>query len=592
MTQSQTSTEAYPAIDPSEASDQVLRALSEALAARDLEGALACFADVSYWRDSLGFGWDLQTVDRRDLPEFLESAVLPSGLISLHPDPTGVAPRWVTRAGIQAVESFFAFETATKQGRGVLRAIPGEHGALEIWNVFTSLEEIEGVVEAFGPNRPKGYADSRKFGGKNWLDRRIESQEYADHSPEVLIIGGGQAGLSIAARMGAFGADTLVIDKYERPGDNWRYRYHALTLHNSVWMNDMPYLPYPSTWPVFVPKDLLAAWLEAYVQIMSINYWGGTEFLDAQRDEEAGTWTVRVSQNGRERILHPKHIVMSTGISGAPRTPEYPGLEDFAGEWCHSSEYRDGRRYAGKRVVVLGTGNSAHDVAQDVYMAGAESVTMVQRGSTTVVSVEPGAFLGDAVYHEGNAVENSDLIANSLPYPVLLKQRQLLTAQARELDREMLEGLERIGFKLDFGADESGHEMKYMRRGGGYYMNVGCSDLLIEGKIGLLQDEEVDRIVEDGLRLKDGTVLEADLIVCAFGFLPHSDTVRRMFGDQIANNLGPVWGYDEKTGEVRNVWRRTAQEGLWFMAGNFLQCRYNSRVLAFQIKAELEGLIE
>jgi cation diffusion facilitator CzcD-associated flavoprotein CzcO len=565
-------------------------AFDEALQSQSPSEVTRLFHPEGYWRDLHALTWDPHTVAVSDLEPFLAANLEAAGMGAAAFDATRVAPRWVNRGGVDAIEGFIRFRTRVALGSGVVRLVPSdtEPGQWLAWNLFTTVEELIGHEERVGLRRPQGSADSRKFGGPNWLDRRLTSLEYADREPEVVIVGGGQAGLSLAARLGAIGVDALVVDQHERVGDNWRKRYHALTLHNSVWLNDLPYMPNPPTWPVFVPKDKVANWFEAYVEAMEINFWKCTRLEDAQYDDAAGAWSVQVTRNGQPRVLRPQHLVIATGISGAPRPVEYPGLESYTGTYLHSSSYQDGHAFEGRKAIVIGTGNSGHDVAQDLYASGVD-VTMVQRGSSTVVSVIPGAFKGDELFHEGNPVEDSDLIAASIPYPVLIPLRQELTRQVRELDRDMLDGLEAIGFKLDFGDDGSGHEIKYMRRGGGYYMNVGCSDLLIERKIGLVQQEDVDRLVENGLRLKDGTVLEADLVVFALGFLPHSETVRAMFGDETAARLGPVWGFDEE-GEVRNVWRRTAQKGLWFMAGNFVQSRFYSRPLAVQLKAALEGI--
>ncbi len=158
------------------------------------------------------------------------------------------------------------------------------------------------------------------------------------------------------------------------------------------------------------------------------------------------------------------------------------------------------------------------------------------------------------------------------------------------MDKALLDGLAARGFRLHFGEDDTGFQMMYLRRGGGYYFNVGCSDLIISGKIGLLQFADVDAFVAEGARLRDGRVLPADLLVLATGYKNQQETVRAYLGDAIADKIGPVWGFDDG-GELRNMWRRTAQPGLWFTAGSLAQCRIFSRYLALQIKALEEGLL-
>ena len=127
---------------------------------------------------------------------------------------------------------------------------------------------------------------------------------------------------------------------------------------------------------------------------------------------------------------------------------------------------------------MIGTGNSGHDIAQDLHSSGAE-VTLVQRSSTLIINIEPSAQLVYAPYNEGT-LEDNDLIATSMPLPLAQGSHVMLTEQSKKLDKELLDGLERVGFKLDFGEDDTGWQFKYLTRGGGYYFNVGCSDLVVE----------------------------------------------------------------------------------------------------------------
>jgi putative flavoprotein involved in K+ transport len=173
---------------------------------------------------------------------------------------------------------------------------------------------------------------------------------------------------------------------------------------------------------------------------------------------------------------------------------------------------------------------------------------------------------------------------------VLQRSYQLSTARGREVDKVLLDGLEKSGFRLHYGEDETGFQMMYLRRGGGYYFNVGCSDLIIGGKIKLLQYADIEQFVAQGARLRNGRIVPADLLVLATGYKNQQDTVRAYLGDAVADKIGPVWGFDEG-GELRNMWRRTAQPGLWFTAGSLAQCRIFSRYLAIQIKALEEGLL-
>ena len=200
-------------------------------------------------------------------------------------DPDTTPPRVVTRAGTETLETIFRFETKLGRGNGVFRLVPGTAG-LTGWTFHTALQELKGHEEKVGWNRPKGESYARDFGGPNWLDQREAAQAYEDRDPEVIVVGAGQAGLDIATRLGQLDIDTLVIDRHERIGDNWRKRYHSLTLHNEVHVNHMPYMLFPDTWPTYVPKDKLANWFVAYADAMELNVWNSTEFAGGDYDDK------------------------------------------------------------------------------------------------------------------------------------------------------------------------------------------------------------------------------------------------------------------------------------------------------------------
>ena len=554
---------------------------SNAQAAADL------FVPDGMWRDVLAFTWSLRTFSGRDnIRKGLELAFGGETKLVGARVASEVAPRLVRRAGRDCIEAILELETTTGRGRGVLRLVvePGGNTA-KAWTLLTALYELTGHEERIGDRRPSGLAYSRGFGGDNWLDERRAAREYAGREPDVLVVGGGQAGLGVAARLRQLGVDALIIDRMERVGDNWRKRYHSLCLHNEVWVAHLPYLPFPPSWPKYVPKDLLANWFEFYVDALELNFWTGTEFAGAKYVDSCGRWEVRLRRaNGAERIVRPAHIVMAIGVSGIPNIPDISGLSEFRGEVLHTSQFSSGAAFAGKNVVVFGSGNSAHDVAQDLYSSGA-AVAMVQRSATTIASLEPSAQKVYSLYSEGFSTEVADLLAISVPYPMLVKSYQLMSAEMENADRELLDGLHAVGFRTDYGEDNTGLQMRYLRRGGGYYINVGCSELLVNQSIRLFQNSDVVTMTEDRLLLRNGQTYAADAVVLATGYKSMQDSVGRLFGDGVADRIGPIWGFDEE-GELRNVWRQTAQPGLWFAAGSLAQCRTYSRFLALQIKVQ------
>ena len=138
--------------------------------------------------------------------------------------------------------------------------------------------------------------------------------------------------------------------------------------------------------------------------------------------------------------------------------------------------------------------------------------------------------------------------------------------------------------------DGTGWQFKYLTRGGGYYFNVGCSDLIIKGEVGLAQFSDIEAFVPEGARMRSGEILAADLIVLATGYKGQEVLVGKLFGEQVAARVGPIWGFGDGQ-ELRNMFMRTPQPGLWFIAGSFAQCRIYSKVLGLQIKACEAGLL-
>jgi cation diffusion facilitator CzcD-associated flavoprotein CzcO len=567
-----------------------LRSFGEALQANNAAAAATCFAADGHWRDVIAFTWKIQTAPVVAI-ESTFGPVLATVKASAFDIPAARSqPRRVRRAGTDCIEAIFEFETRFGRANGVVRLVEEGDGAWRAWTLVTTLEELHGYPDG----RPRAMSDaekySRDFGGENWLDQRRKAQAYTDRDPTVLIVGGGQAGLSAAARLNHLGVDTLIIDRNQRIGDNWRLRYHSLTLHNEVHVNHLPLMPFPPTWPVFIPKDKLANWFETYVESLELNFWTGTELAGGRYDAKEGCWTVTLRRtDGSERTMKPRHIIVATGVSGIPVWPNVPGLDSFKGTVLHSGQYTSGAAWKGRKALVIGTGNSGHDVAQDLCASGAD-VTIVQRSPTYIVSIREAQKVY-ATYSEGLPFEDCDLLATSMPYPVLRRAYQLSTAEMREADQVLLKGLQARGFKLSFGEDDTGFQMMYLRRGGGYYFNVGCSDMIVDGRVGLMQYDAIDRFIADGLVRRDGTTMPFDLVVVATGYETQQEFVRATLGNDVAERIGPVWGFDEG-GELRNMWTPTRHDGLWFTAGSLAQCRIYSRYLALQIKAREDGLIK
>lgn len=545
----------------------------------------------SHWRDLLAFTWHISTVSGpADIAKTLTRQAAEQAPQSFRINYEAASPRMVMRGGREDVlEAVFGFTTRIGRCSGVLRLVADEDDAdrLKAWTILTTLDEMTGYEETTGTARPSGEAYSRDFTGPNWLDRRNIAVAYDDRDPDVLVVGGGQAGLSVAARLTQLGVDTLIVDKEERIGDNWRKRYHALVLHNQVHVNHLPYMPFPPNWPTYIPKDKLAGWFEYYAEAMELNFWTETEFNGGTYDDD-GRWTVELKQPGGNRTMRPRHVVMATSVTGIPNLPTIPTLDRFKGEVIHSGAYTGAEDRKDKRVLIIGTGTSAHDMAQDLQSNGA-TVSLIQRGTSSVINVEPSAQLPYTLYDEGLSLETTDLIATATPFVPLKAAHQAMARESTRLDKELLDSLENVGFRIDH-EDRDGWQFKFMTRGGGYYFNVGCSDLIVDGKVGLIQYDDIETFVADGAKLKNGDVIAADTVILATGFKGPEALVHQLLGDDVADRVGPIWGFGDGQ-ELRNMWVRTGQPGLWFTAGSFAQCRIFSKYLALQIKACEQGMI-
>ena len=573
--------------------EQWLSSFEDALERGDSEAASQLFLEHSFWRDLVSLTWNITTVEGpagvKDLLDGTLATARPRGFTTTEPptEADGVTDAWLE------------FETQTGRGSGHLRLKDGK-----AWTLLTALRELKGHEEPRGPGRPRGVEHGADRERETWLEarRREAAQLGYEIQPEVVIVGGGQGGIGLGARLRQLGVPTIIVERNERPGDSWRKRYKSLCLHDPVWYDHLPYIKFPENWPVFSPKDKIGDWLEMYTRVMELNYWGSTIAKSATYDEDAGEWELVVEREGTDVTLRPKQLVLAQGMSSKPNVPEIPGMDVFKGDQHHSSRHPGPDPYAGKRAVVIGSNNSAHDICAALWEHGAD-VTMVQRSSThivrsdTLMDIGLGALYSEQAVESGITTEKADMIFASLPYRIMHEFQIPLYDQMRERDKDFYDRLEKAGFQLDWGEDGSGLFMKYLRRGSGYYIDVGASDLVASGEI-KLQPGKVDHLTEDAVVMADGTELPADLVVYATGYSSMNGHAADLISQEVADRVGKVWGLGSDTakdpgpweGEQRNMWKPTQQPGLWFHGGNLHQSRHYSLYLALQLKARSVGI--
>lgn len=511
------------------------------------------FDEGGFWRDYLPFGWTLQTLEGRDAIAAFGAAHGPAAGFR---DP-------VFEGAAGETEGFFRFITNDGAGRGYLRMTDAVCHTL-----FTQLDGF-----AASPPAPRDAA-----------------------APYVLVVGGGQGGLALGAQLADLGVPYLIVDKYPRVGDQWRSRYESLVLHDPVWYDHLPFKPFPEDWPVFTPKDQMGDWLEDYARERDLNIWTGTELTGAQYDEAKGHWSVELNRNGSMTTLAPTNIVMALGLSGFPNVPKFDGSDAFKGPQLHSSAYKDGAQFAGQNVVVVGANNSAHDIASDLVRVGAKP-TLLQRSSSLIVRQQDycdrilGPLYSAEALAKGITTDKADILQASVPIRVLEQKHRPIWDGIRADQSAYYQRLTDAGFTLDFAEDGTGLGMKYRRTASGYYIDVGASEMVMDGRIAVRSGHGISHLSEAAVHLEDGSQLPADAIVYATGYGDMTDWVAKLIDRETADRVGPCWGYGSNTkgdpgpwiGELRNMWVKTAQPGLWFTGGNLSQTRYYSRLIALQL---------
>ena len=466
-----------------------------------------------------------------------------------------------------------------------------------------TITELKGFEERTGSRRSIGTGHG--VSDDNWGEIRAAEERNLGitHQPYCVIVGGGQGGIALGARLKRLDVPTIILDTNARPGDSWRKRYKSLVLHDPVWYDHLPYLPFPEDWPIFTPKDKLADWLESYVRIMELNYWGSSTCKRASYDDTKGEWTLVLECAGSEIILRPKQLVLATGAYGFPNKIDLPGAARFEGEIVHSGAYQTGQPYAGKPAVVIGSNTSAHDICADLWRNGAD-VTMIQRSPTTVAKWDTLLDLGfkglysEQALQDGITTEKADLLFASMPYALAPAGQAKVYAEIRKRDAAFYDALAKTGFLLDFGEDDSGIMIKALRRAAGYYVEVGASNLIIRGEIKVKPGVEVREVRPNSVVLTDGSELPAEVIVLATGYGSFDGMVGALISPEVGKAIGPCWGLGSGTkgdpgpwqGELRNMYKPLVQKNLWFHGGNLHLSRHFSLYVALQIKARQVSL--
>ena len=417
----------------------------------------------------------------------------------------------------------------------------GESGCCEPGSNVLTAEAIPDVIEPAQNGASAGHTNG--------------TAESTSGTYDAIIVGGGQAGLSTAGRLQALGLHYILLEQHPSIGDTWSNRYESLRWHTSKEYGNLPFgHTYPPEDDYMLPTKRIGAGHNAWSKKYNINIRTSTTVARARWEESSREWTVEIQTKGETNdVLKAKNLVLTIGTGHA--TPAYPSWSTpdqihssgFQGTIVHAfAGYKNAHAWTGKRGVVIGTANTAHDVAEDMANAGMDT-TIVQRGATFVFPAEWLHAAEDTQYHPDKMPDVAD--REDFTYPNKI-QREVINnhvwagIKARP---DRFDALEKAGFKLDRFGDT--YNNLYVRLGG-HYVDIGASARIAKGEI-KVKTAPVKSLTGDGLLFEDGSEVGADLIVLCTGF-DHvfRNDAAKIVGTEAAEQMDDYWGTDRE-GELR-----------------------------------------
>ncbi|RVX68377.1 hypothetical protein B0A52_07377 [Exophiala mesophila] len=558
------------------------------------------------WRDLFALTGTLRTIYSADsiTTAWTKTRTLRGAQgFKLIPDSGAIVRPNSTIGWIQLAFTFSVSRPPAAECRGFLTLVLDQDGDWKIWTIRTILEQLVGCPNVdFLPTVPAGVLNGTStsslnpqatiVNGTTPLPNQggVDQEEPLSVDYDVVIVGGGQAGLGTAGRLQALNIRYVVLETHEHVGDNWATRYESARLHTPRDYNHLPFSrTFDPSYQDFLDKYDLVKGYQHYVRTFGIekNIQFQSTLTGGSWNADRRIWTLRVSKLGSEQILTCRHVVIAVGGGGqTPLMPDFPGRKEFHGEVLHSVDYRSADQWRGKSTIVVGTANTAHDVAADMVDAGLESVTMVQRNRTYVLPAEYYKIISERTYNGKTPIEDADRAQYSQVTAIsrLLSMDALNTMASKEPER--FDALEKVGFKVERYGDII---YQLTEKLGGHYMDVGCSTKIAQGQIRIKSDSLATHFTSNGLAFADGSEIAADVIVFCTGFRGNMRTnVEELFGKEISAQVDDFYGLDAE-GELKGAFKPTGHPGLWYMGGPIGHSRYFSRHVALQIKADLTG---
>jgi cation diffusion facilitator CzcD-associated flavoprotein CzcO len=526
-------------VDAVSVAQEWIRSLRERLKAKDFSGLDSLFVERSWWRDFLALTWDMRSIEGMGpITKYLTSS--DHNLEDITMITTGGLQPVLMNMGGQWITAGFNFTTKFGTGRGCVYLINTGPSEWKAWIVHTQLEKLHEKSQS--QNQANGTTNGKSY----------------DH--KVIIVGGGQAGMALAAYLQASNiTDYLILDKHEMAGGAWNSRYDSVTAHTPKFSDNWAFANYPEDFPMWPKRNDLVKWMKSYAAKLRLNIQYSTNITEVTRATgPRGLFTIHLTDNasGNTSTMTCQHVVLAAGIfADIPRVPTFPSQSRFKGPMYHTSKHSNAAAMApdvkSKRIAIIGTGTSAHDIAADYVNAGAKSVTLVQRGAIFSLSRKSVTDGFMAAYNPANGATNdeADIVTNAIPTNVLRSLGVGMTMQMSEWDREMLDGLEEKGVRLKRGHDGDGFPDWLLVRHGCFYIDQGANQMIMDGKIKFVSSEGgVKDVDERGVVLDDGKVVEADVLVLATGFERNIEVVRKLMGNEAVKKVGNL-GYMDEEGE-------------------------------------------
>ncbi|KAG2118316.1 putative dimethylaniline monooxygenase (N-oxide-forming) [Suillus clintonianus] len=529
------------------------------------------FTDDSYWRDLLAFTPDFRTI--HTLPEIQHCFSIP--VADARPSQFRILPgvhHRCTGPGKSFVQGIIQFQTAIAECTGVFTLVQSDD-SWKAWSFVTMMDRLLGVADRVNASQTP-------------LCSPPEWKTVMEYT--AVIVGAGQCGLSIAARLENLGVSTLVVEKRSVLGDSWRSRYEALETNTSRAFNHLPFVPFPERYGEYILSTDVAEYLENYQRTLGLHVLTSACVSAASYDFLTDTWTISVSLSDRSSMtVTARHLIAATGVGTLggtiPFMPPIPGKNSFLGNILHSSEYTSSRCGSARKAAVIGAGCSAHDIAQDLTKNGSRTV-LVQRSPTAVVSRQvlsrsfPGFFGQDIL-----STDIADRFYVALPLPALQTFQHDIMESNAHIDRDLRDDLSRQGYLLPGPGDNFLNRLLIRR--GGYYIDRGCAKLITSGQIAVKSGLEISCFTPSGLVFDDGSQVEADLVILATGYTSSTikEVAESLFGPTVADTVHDLGARDSNL-EFAGIWRSSGHKGLWFAEGDLFSARFYSQRLALQIK--------